>query len=131
MSDYEDDFVFASTVSIVVLSFLFSQPVHPIDSGCDLVQEREKFQNNFEYDSQKIHKSESTMRQTIPAHERLAFTLRFLACGDSYHSLSATFKVSKQMMSLTVLVVCNAVIEALQDYIKVNTSSLYKFYFTR
>lgn len=67
----------------------------------------------------KISKSDTRMRKCIPAHERLAFTLRFLATGDSYHSLQYTFKISKQVMSRTVPEVCEAIVEALQDYIKV------------
>lgn len=67
----------------------------------------------------KISKSDTRMRKCIPAHEKLAFTLRFLATGDSYHSLQYTFKISKQVMSQDIPKVCDAIVEALQEYIKV------------
>lgn len=50
----------------------------------------------------QITKKNPTFRQTIPPHERLAVTLRFLATGDSYHSLMYSFKISKQVISRTV-----------------------------
>ncbi|CAB3232065.1 unnamed protein product [Arctia plantaginis] len=58
-------------------------------------------------------------RDAIPASERLAATLRFIATGDSYHSLMYVLKISKQCISKFVPEVCDAIVEALQDYIKV------------
>lgn len=52
--------------------------------------------------------------------ERLAITLRFLATGDSFHSLMYLFKVSKQVISNIVPEVCDALVESLQEYIKVS-----------
>ena len=68
----------------------------------------------------KIARQDTPFRKAIPAHERLAVTLRFLATGDSYHSLSYTFKISKQTISETVPEVCKAVVEVMQDYITVS-----------
>lgn len=67
----------------------------------------------------KITKQNTTFREAIPAHERLAVTLRFLATGDSYHSLSYTFKISKQVLSKAIPEVCDAIVDALLDVIKV------------
>lgn len=44
----------------------------------------------------KIQKSDTQFR---PANERLAFTLRYLATGNSYASLSIVFKFSKSSIS--------------------------------
>nr|CAI5821030.1 unnamed protein product [Callosobruchus analis]CAI5827111.1 unnamed protein product [Callosobruchus analis] len=41
----------------------------------------------------------TTFRKSIPISERLAITLRYLASGDSFRSLSFLFNVSKQAIS--------------------------------
>lgn len=72
-----------------------------------------KFQNfcrmsatDFEYLIQKIGpticKTDTNMRKCIPDQERLAVTLRFLATGDSFKSLSYLFKFSTQTVSRCV-----------------------------
>ena len=66
-----------------------------------------------------ILKKETPFRQSISIHERLAVTLRFLATGDSYHSLSYMFKISPQVISTIIPNVCDAICSVLQDYIKV------------
>ncbi len=38
------------------------------------------------------------LRNAIPIHKRLACILKFLASGDSYHSLQYLLKISKQTM---------------------------------
>jgi len=67
----------------------------------------------------RIGKKNTNYRDAIPVNERLAVALRFLATGDSYHSLMYTFKMSKQSISLIVPEVCAALIDALKDYLKV------------
>lgn len=66
-----------------------------------------------------INKRDTSFRKAIPVHERLAVTLRFLATGDSYHSLMYMFKVSKQAISSIIPNVCDALVKVLQDYIQV------------
>nr|CAI5819400.1 unnamed protein product [Callosobruchus analis] len=53
-----------------------------------------------------IKKSDTVMRKSIPVNERLAVTLRFLASGDSFISLSYLFKMSNQVISDIVHEVC-------------------------
>ncbi|XP_060845345.1 uncharacterized protein LOC132924921 [Rhopalosiphum padi] len=78
---------------------------------------------DFEYLLSKIgpviKKNDTVMREAIPVQERLAVTLRFLASGDSFRSLSYLFKFSSQTVSRCVFDVCNALIDVLKDEIKV------------
>lgn len=67
----------------------------------------------------QIAKRDTNFRETIPINERLAVTLRFLATGDSYTSLMYLFKISKQLISVIVPEVCEALIKGLQEYIEV------------
>lgn len=78
---------------------------------------------DFEYPINKVGpfivKIDTTMRKAIPVQERLAVTLRFLATGDSFKSLSFLFKISSQTVSKCVHETCIALIEILKDEIKV------------
>lgn len=65
-------------------------------------------------------KKDTKFRNDIPVEERLAITLRFLATGDSFTSLQYLFRVSKQSISEIVPEVCKAIIECLQDCVKVS-----------
>ncbi len=69
----------------------------------------------------QIIKQDTTYRCAIPVQERLLVTLRFLATGDSYTSLMYTLKISKQLISTIVPEVCAAIIEGLQEHVKVST----------
>lgn len=74
----------------------------------------------------KIGKKDTKFRDAIPVREKLAVTLRFLASGDSYQSLSYLFKISKSAISLLIPEVCEALIDLFKDCIKVsNDSPLY------
>ncbi|KAJ8946102.1 hypothetical protein NQ318_010399 [Aromia moschata] len=61
---------------------------------------------------------EKFVKLAIPPAERLAVTLRFLATGNSYHSLMYTFKISRQCISNFIPEVCDAIIKALKDNVK-------------
>lgn len=80
-------------------------------------------QTDFEYLLRmiggQISKVDTYMRKSISAQDRLAVTLRYLATGDSYASLQYTFRISKQAISIIVPTVCEAIIGALKDNIKV------------
>lgn len=66
-----------------------------------------------------VEKSNTYMRDAISVNERVMVTLRFLATGDSYASLQYLFRISRQSISSIIPEVCDALIEALKDYIKV------------
>ncbi|XP_039958802.1 protein ANTAGONIST OF LIKE HETEROCHROMATIN PROTEIN 1-like [Bactrocera tryoni] len=63
---------------------------------------------------------DTNMRKTIPANERLAVTLRFLASGDSFKSLSVDFRIAPNTISIFVPEVCDAIYKALKnEYLQV------------
>ena len=56
-----------------------------------------------------IAKEDTCMREAIAPAERVALTLRFLATGESFHSLAFQFRISRQEISMIVEEVCDAV----------------------
>lgn len=71
--------------------------------------------------SPNIRKRDTNMRKAIPANERLAVTLRFLASGDSFKSLSVVFRIAPNTISIFVLEICDAIYKALKNgYLKVH-----------
>ncbi|XP_044753817.1 protein ANTAGONIST OF LIKE HETEROCHROMATIN PROTEIN 1-like [Coccinella septempunctata] len=70
----------------------------------------------------KISRRDTEFRMAIPAEERLALTLRFLASGDSFTSLQYMWKISKQLISRIVPEVCEALVDVLMEYIKLPSS---------
>ncbi|XP_055630744.1 uncharacterized protein LOC129771282 [Toxorhynchites rutilus septentrionalis] len=71
-----------------------------------------------------VSKQDTRFRKAIDVTTRLAVTLRFLATGDSYASLSYLFRVPKCTISIIVPEVCRAIYSALKDdYIKVPSTS--------
>ncbi|KAF9406106.1 hypothetical protein HW555_013412 [Spodoptera exigua] len=78
--------------------------------------------SDFEYLLQNvgpfIEKQDTNLRSAVTAETRLAITLRYLATGDSYSSLSYTFRVSKQLISRIIPEVCKNIIRVLKNYIQ-------------
>lgn len=71
----------------------------------------------------KIEKQDTVMRQAIPAETRLLMTLRFLATGDSFRSLSCAFRVSCPAITSIIHEVVDAIISSLaEDYMKVRVN---------
>lgn len=111
--------------------------------------ERSDFEHLLNLVGLRISKRNTKFREAIPPCERLAVTLRFLATGDSYHSLMYVMKISKQAIFQFVPEVCDALVKALKDYVKVrnkpdikinknhfinfieNTVDIYEFIMTR
>lgn len=88
--------------------------------------------SDFEFLLQKvgpaIAKENTRWRQAIPIKVRLAVTLRFLATGDTYKSLHFLFRISSQIISKIVPEVCRAIIDALDDEVKVRLFKYYRYY---
>lgn len=68
-----------------------------------------------------IQKQDTSMRESIPAGERLALTLRFLATGDNFASLQYLFRIPKNTISTIVFEVCDAIYSSLkEEFLKVS-----------
>ena len=65
--------------------------------------------------SPTLSKATTRMRLPLPVGMKLAVTLRHLATGNSYASLSYSFRVSKGAICIFVPQVCKAIIEAYKD----------------
>lgn len=70
-----------------------------------------------------IQKMNTTMRMAIPARVKLEITLRFLASGDSYHSLAYFFCVPVSSISKFLPDVLVAITNALSSHIKVSAKN--------
>jgi hypothetical protein len=67
-----------------------------------------------------IKEQETYMREAIPISTRLAVTLRFLATGDSYHTLMYIFRISVSSISTIIPKVCQTVIQSMKGYVEVS-----------
>jgi hypothetical protein len=67
-----------------------------------------------------IKKQDINMREAIPIGTRLALTLRFLATGDSYHTLMYIFRISVPTISTIIPEVCQAVVKSLKGYVEIS-----------
>ncbi|GBP12706.1 Putative nuclease HARBI1 [Eumeta japonica] len=66
-----------------------------------------------------IQKQDTHMRNAIPAKVKLEVTLRYLATGDSLHTLEALYRVGRSTISIFLPEVCEAIYSALKDYIRI------------
>lgn len=68
----------------------------------------------------KIQKEDTCMRKAIPAGEKLALTLRYLATGETFASLQYMFRIPKNTISAFIIDVCEAIYEELKgEHLKV------------
>lgn len=66
-----------------------------------------------------ITKMDTNMRDSIPANERLAVTLRYLATGRSFEDLKFSSIISPTTISMIVIETCEAIVAVLKDFIQV------------
>lgn len=62
-----------------------------------------------------ITRQGTKMRMTITARERLSLTLRFLATGETYKSLSFQYRIGATTISTIVKETCEALHQVLKD----------------
>ncbi|CAH2013917.1 unnamed protein product [Acanthoscelides obtectus] len=103
-----------------LLADLLKEPSGFFENFCRMSSEDFKILLNMV--ESYIVKKNTKWRKAIPANERLAITLRFLATGDSFKSLCYLFKVSSQLILSIVPEVCMAIIKVLGGTIKMPTS---------
>lgn len=90
-----------------------------------LRMEEETFQYLLDLVTPIIAKQDTNMRKSIEPSQRLCVTLRFLATGDSYKSLSTLFRIAPSTIALFVPVVCDAIYTVLkQKYLSVSASDV-------
>ncbi|KZC06773.1 PREDICTED: putative nuclease HARBI1 [Dufourea novaeangliae] len=70
----------------------------------------------------QIEKMDTTMRDAIPPSQRFSITLRYLATKNSFEDLKCLTAVSPQSIGHIVMETCIALINSLEEYIKVPTS---------
>jgi len=81
---------------------------------------RSNFYSILQIIEPKIEKQNTRFRESVPAKIRLLITLRYLATEDSFSSLMYLFKVSKPFISTMLPTVLKAIVNSLQNYIKVS-----------
>ena len=77
----------------------------------------ERFDHLLELVRPKIEKQYKVCAP-IPAEERLAVTLRYIASGDSKQSISFQYKMGKSTINGIIDEVCDALWSALASYVK-------------
>lgn len=70
-----------------------------------------------------VQKKDTVMRNAIPPGERLALTLRYLATGESFQSLSFQFRIGRTTIGEIVMDVCTVILDKLkEEYLKTPNS---------
>ncbi|XP_046384595.1 uncharacterized protein LOC124154737 isoform X2 [Ischnura elegans] len=70
----------------------------------------------------RIKRQDTNMRQCIPARKRLAVTLRFLATGETFKSLSFSTRIAHNTLSKIIPEVLQVIIDSMREYIKIPTT---------
>ena len=81
------------------------------------------YQHLYDLLKSSLQKKYTNFREPIPPSTRLAITMRFLALGDGYLSLSQQFRVGLSTCRLIVLETCCAIIKCLGNQYLVTPST--------
>lgn len=63
----------------------------------------------------RVQKQNTVMRLAITVEERVAITLKYLACGDSITTLAQLFRISQPSIYSILPEVCQALYDCLKD----------------
>ena len=85
-----------------------------------LRMDKTKFEELLVLVAPAIKKQDTVMRSSISCETKLQITLRFMASGDSFHSLGLLFRVPHNTISVFLPHVLAAIYEALAPHIKVS-----------
>lgn len=77
-----------------------------------------------------IQRSNTLMREALPARTKLEVTLYYLATGSNYGSLQHFFRVSKAAISHCIPEVCGAISSCLKNFMKVSKDNSIYFFFS-
>jgi hypothetical protein len=66
-----------------------------------------------------ISRKNTTFQQEIPASNKLAVTMRYLATGDSLGSLMYLFRISRASISRLIPEIYDVIITVLHEYVKI------------
>ena len=78
-----------------------------------LRMDRLSFEELLDLVTPRIIKQNTLMRESISPKERLAVTLRYLATGETFQSLSFSFRISRQSISQIIIEGCTALYDTL------------------
>lgn len=81
----------------------------------------EQFQRILQDISDKIQRSDTSMREAITARDKLQVTLSFFVTRNSFRTLQHIFRVPKPSISAFLPEVLDIIYDYLKDYIKVRT----------
>ncbi|XP_042897245.2 uncharacterized protein [Parasteatoda tepidariorum] len=84
-----------------------------------LRMDTESFEYLLERIEPLISRQDTHMRKAIPAGERLAITLRYLATGETQSSIAFQFRVAQNTISGIIPAVCSAIAEVLKEEMQV------------
>ena len=93
----------------------------PDDLKNHLRVNRDQFSSLLDRVTPKIQKQDTFLRDALPSKLKLEMTLRYLATGDNLSTLSALYRVPKNTFSVFLPEVCDAIYEALSEYIQVSS----------
>ncbi|XP_048252576.1 protein ANTAGONIST OF LIKE HETEROCHROMATIN PROTEIN 1-like [Haliotis rufescens] len=85
---------------------------------------KDMFDYVFEKNEDVIKRQDTRLRKSISPRERLAVTLRYLATGESFTSLSYNYRIGATTIGLIVKDVCAAIRQTMQpEFMKVPSTS--------
>ena len=63
--------------------------------------------------SERLHKKDTVMRECVKPAEMCCLAIRYLATGESFHSLEFQFRMSRVTISKIIIEVCQALYEVM------------------